>query len=187
MSDGLCQCGCGQPAPIASRTVRSRGRIKGQPMRFIRGHNSVGMNRSKPYKATRYVAQDRGFKTECWIWQMKIHKTTGYGTVRVAGKDWLAHRWYYEQAHGPIPEGMQVDHLCRVRTCVNPGHLEVVTPKENTRRSEAAKLSLEQARMIETLAREGHSAIQIGKAFGVTRETVRLIRERGADATRRIR
>ena len=186
MSDGLCQCGCGQPAPIATRTVASRGRFKGQPMRFIRGHNSVGVNRSKPYKPIRFVPEDRGFKTMCWIWQLKIHPNTGYGVVRTAGRDQLAHRAEYERANGPIPEGMQLDHLCRVRECVNPDHLEPVTPKENTRRSTVAKLSLEQAQMIHALVlSEQFSNAAIGRRFKVTRETVRLIGLYGPDATRR--
>jgi hypothetical protein len=179
--DGLCQCGCGQPAPIAARTVKSRGRIKGQPMKFIRGHNSAGMNRSKPYKADRYREEDRGFTSPCWIWQLKLSARTGYGIVRVAGRDWLAHRWYYEQANGPIEDGLQLDHLCRVRECVNPAHMEPVTPQENTRRSTVAKLSDEQAAMIEMLARSGEfSNAAIGRRFGVTRETVRLIAKNGA-------
>jgi hypothetical protein len=47
-----------------------------------------------------------------------------------------AHRWSYEHFVGPIPEGLHIDHLCRVRRCVNPDHLEPVTPKENYLRGE---------------------------------------------------
>jgi hypothetical protein len=49
-------------------------------------------------------------------------------------KKYMAHRFSYLKLVGPIPEGLQIDHLCRVRHCVNPDHLEPVTNKENIRR-----------------------------------------------------
>lgn len=144
------------------------------------------MNRSKPYKSVRHVEEDRGFKTPCWIWQLKKSPATGYGTFRINGRDLLAHRWSYEQHRGPIPDGLQIDHLCRVRECINPDHLEPVTPKENTRRSTVAKLSAEQAAMIYTLAKpDEFSNAAIGRWFNVTRETVRLIKLNGPDELRR--
>lgn len=185
MNDGLCQCGCGQLAPIATRTVTSRGRFKGQPMRFIRGHNSYGMDRSKPRVSTRYVEKDRGYGTPCWIWQLKTAKTTGYGIARIKGRDWLAHRWYYEQHVGAIPEGLQIDHLCSQRDCVNPAHLEAVTPLQNARRGRNTKLTDPQAKAIELLANSGMSGRDIGPLFGVSRQTVDLIRQNGADGPRR--
>ena len=58
----------------------------------------------------------------------------GYGVVSRSGKKLQAHRVVYEQVVGKIPEGMQLDHLCRNRACINPSHLEPVTGKENVYR-----------------------------------------------------
>ena len=66
----------------------------------------------------------------CWIWTGS--KTTqGYGMIRVDGQHVYAHRWSYEQANGQIPQGLEMDHLCRNPSCVNPSHLEAVTHREN--------------------------------------------------------
>lgn len=69
----------------------------------------------------------------CWLWQ-RSKLTAGYGQV---GRGIPAHRVVYEELVGPIPEGLQLDHLCRVRACVNPGHLEPVTRRENLLRGES--------------------------------------------------
>lgn len=80
------------------------------------------------------VIDDNG----CWIWQLKVHKT-GYGHVTVPRNavrmTYLVHRFAYEALVGEIPEGLQLDHLCRVRACCNPEHLEPVTSRENSARS----------------------------------------------------
>ena len=70
----------------------------------------------------------------CWEWVgSKI--SSGYGNFRFKGRTAKAHRVAYELLVGPIPEGMQLDHLCRNRACVCPDHLEVVTHKINSLRS----------------------------------------------------
>jgi HNH endonuclease len=68
----------------------------------------------------------------CMIWTGPGER---YGAFSRDGKQHRAHRWIYERLRGPIPKGMQIDHLCRVPLCVNPDHLELVTAKENQRRS----------------------------------------------------
>lgn len=71
----------------------------------------------------------------CWIW-MASCDADGYGRIRVAGRTAYAHRVYYELVFGVVLMGFELDHLCRVRCCVNPYHLEQVTHKENMKRGE---------------------------------------------------
>lgn len=72
-----------------------------------------------------------------WLWdQVTQH---GYAKADIDGRTVTLHRWVYEQTRGPIPDGLEVDHLCRVTNCVNPDHLEPVTGDENKRRSREAR------------------------------------------------
>lgn len=75
-------------------------------------------------------------ETGCIVWTGAVN-SKGYGCFAINRVSQLAHRVAYEAVHGPIPEGMTLDHLCRVRNCVNVDHLEVVTLRENTRRARA--------------------------------------------------
>ena len=161
----LCECGCGRPAPVAQRTDRTRGYVRGEPMRFIIGHN-----KRKP--GARYVETDCGFTSPCWIWQLsKIG--AGYGRLQRDGVKHLAHRWYYEQRFGPVPDGLELDHLCGRKDCVNPDHLEPVTHVENVRRGNLPKLTAEA--VAEIRGAEASDA-ELAETFSVAEVTVNLIR-----------
>lgn len=74
----------------------------------------------------------------CWLWQGRT-MPNGYGVISVRAGTGLVHRIVYTALVGPIPEGCEIDHLCRVKNCVRPNHLEPVTHAENVRRAGAAK------------------------------------------------
>jgi hypothetical protein len=76
----------------------------------------------------------------CWLWTAYI-SNRGYGTIGLTvgpnkSKSIYAHRLSYEMHHGPIPDGLVVDHICNVRRCVNPEHLQLLTPLANIERSD---------------------------------------------------
>ena len=86
----------------------------------------------RPSALERFLAKVDKTET-CWLW-IACKSTAGYGDF---GNEGEAHRWSYKHFVGPIPEGLELDHLCRVRNCVNPAHLEPVTHRENVLRGDA--------------------------------------------------
>lgn len=76
----------------------------------------------------------------CRLW-VGSRNEFGYGVFRIdKGKNVRAHRFSYERSKGGIPEGFEIDHLCRNKSCVNPSHLEAVSPQENRRRENRDKV-----------------------------------------------
>ena len=70
---------------------------------------------------------------DCWLWRGAVN-SHGYASVKVAGRVVAGHVLAYTLAHGPIAPGMERDHRCGLRGCINPAHLEPVTHTENVRR-----------------------------------------------------
>lgn len=82
----------------------------------------------------RLLARAVPLDSPCVIWQGAL-QSSGYASIGIGGKTYLAHRVVWEAAHGPIPDELTVDHLCGNRRCLNAGHLELVTRSENGSRA----------------------------------------------------
>lgn len=116
----------------------------------------------------------------CWLWTASKVPGTGYASFQVSSaKRVNAHRWAYEALVGPIPRGMQLDHLCRVRHCVNPAHLEAVPPVVNVRRGTSPGAEA----LRRTKCEMGHPYSQWG-VFRARRRVCRLCRAAYARAYR---
>lgn len=93
----------------------------------------------------------------CWLWTSYC-SSGGYATIYINNKIYQAHRISYELHKGEIPNGLEIDHLCRVRCCVNPNHLEAVTRSINIKRGLAPIKSKERG-LAKTHCKNGHPFI----------------------------
>jgi hypothetical protein len=126
---GYCHCGCGRKTSLSRFTDPKRGYVKGEPMRFMQGHGS-----RRPLADRLWSRVDKRGPDECWEW-MGGHNGHGYASIGITSNSRIyVHRLAYELEVGPIPDGLEIDHLCSNRLCVNPAHLEPVTRQENQRR-----------------------------------------------------
>lgn len=199
---GFCHCGCGQKTNLAKQS--RYGYIKGEPVRFIHGHQGRVF---RPPHNPRTLSErfwERVKKTEdCWLWS-GLRYSNGYGHINASGHNGanlLAHRVSWEIHNGPIPDGYHVCHKCDTPPCVNPEHLFLGTRSDNMRdmhakgrgmhgashwacqhperikrgeRHQWAKLTAEQVKEIRR-RRPSESLAQLAADFGVTKQLISKI------------
>lgn len=131
-ADARCQVeGC-------TRTPRARSLCGAHYQRWRSFGNPLQVTgfRGRSTSARFWAKVDGGNVEDCWLW-LAAKKNNGYGVFQVGQQQVLAHRFAYEDLLSPIPDGLQIDHLCRTRDCVNPWHLDPVTAEVNSQRRSA--------------------------------------------------
>jgi len=126
-----------------------------------------------PITEADYLVEDRGYVTACWIWKGRNPTNPHYGKIRTAEGVRASHVISYQQFIGSVPEGLQVDHLCSIKRCINPSHLEAVTPAENVRRSRAARLNSE---VVAKIRSSTIASNDLARLYDVHPETIRYVR-----------
>jgi hypothetical protein len=178
----LCACGCGKETRLAPGTVRRKGWVKGQPMRFLRGHG-----RSRPVAQRFWEKVD-----ECWPWQAS-KCNYGYGQLEVNGRPMRSNRLTYELTHGSIPDELEALHTCNNPPCCNPAHIYAGTQTDNMQDAKKAgrlhkfalkpgtaypraKLDDDKVRFIRSAYAAGTVTLkQLGMQFNVTEQMIWLV------------
>lgn len=191
----LCECGCGQPAPIAMVTRPERGWVKGQAVRFIQHHatplstrfwDKVDKNGSTP-SAVAIARFPEIAGTRCWEW-VGFRDKNGYGIIRCDGLDETTHRISFFLTYGsfPTPCGL---HKCDNSPCCNPDHIFEGTQLDNIKDRDhkdrharpkgstngRAKLNTLKIKQIRILAASGRTRKALAHKFGITISAINLI------------
>jgi hypothetical protein len=117
-----------------------------------------------------------GHPSECWLWKGNLNAKSGYGQARhsLYPNTVPAHRLIFELIHGKLPDHLDCDHLCGIRSCVRPEHLEPVSPAENTHRSRNV-CSLDWPR-VRAIRSSSLSHAELAERFGVDPSTISRVR-----------
>ena len=124
----LCKCACGSCRTIDAPALRhGKSTSCGCSSRGDMAEKIAALSTPEP-------------NTGCWLWLGALNDR-GYGRVKQVSRFRRAHIVSWELQRGPVPDGLCIDHLCRVKSCVNPDHMEPVTKRENTLRAHAFRRS----------------------------------------------
>ena len=133
------------------------------------------MGAVRGYEVLSYFSiADKGYQTPCWLWKGPV-SDKGYGIFSEHGKHIRAHRYYYTTHVGSIPADLELDHLCHVRHCVNPAHLEAVPHTTNIHRATHCKLTLESAEQIREFFKSGKTIKLLAHEFKCSATTIRSV------------
>lgn len=156
----LCACGCGGQVTLSKLTDPKRGTIAGEPNKFLHGHH--------PKPEPTWGVEDHGYETPCWIWRGHIDNR-GYGRLNVSGyRGMLAHRWMYQSRVRELTSKESLHHLCSVKACINPDHLEVMSRSAHMT-LHRSKVTPDQVRLIEESIL---SQRRLAEAFGISQGLV---------------
>jgi hypothetical protein len=156
---GYCRCGCGGATRLYPRNYHDRGLKKGNHALYLKFHKN----------RTNFHIDGNG----CWIWNGRPD-SDGYAATHWGMKSVRVYRAMYELLRGSVPAGMVMDHLCRVRMCVNPQHLEPVAPAVNIRRGNNSTLT---AGDVATIRASTATHAELGRRFRVSATTIYKIRK----------
>ncbi len=153
----VCACGCGEET-------------SGPERRWVLGHHT-----RVRYNSPKWLKEDRGYRTPCWIWQ-RAKNPNGYGlTKRPNRRRGMAHKLIWEEQHGLVPPGHQLHHRCEQTDCVNPAHLVVLTALENNRRKSNVRLTMGKAREIRALRAKGTTQASLARQYDVHLQTIKSV------------
>jgi len=192
---GYCHCGCGQLAPLHKVNGHCLKHEIGTPRKFIQGHATRLRPKNNPVTRFWETVNKNGSIPEhcpelgnCWEWTGSCFVCGGYGSFHIGNGSIRAHRFSWELNNDKIQNGLWVLHKCDNPKCVNPTHLFLGTPKENTRdminknrsaRGEKGgmhKITNEQAEYIrERYAQGGITQLELGRQMGIDQAQISRI------------